>query len=83
MSGLDFLSPAAREELELFIEQRVEALLRRRRPERRFVSVREAAKQLGISERAVRGRIERGRIPVQHHGRSVMVDLAALNGDRR
>lgn len=37
MSGLDFLSPAAREELELFIEQRVEALLRRRRPERRFV----------------------------------------------
>jgi excisionase family DNA binding protein len=79
VSGLDFLSPAARHELELFIEARVEEILRRRRPERRFVSVREAAALLGITERALRGRIERGRVPVRHQGRSVLVDLAALD----
>ena len=61
MSFLDSLSPASRLELELLIDARIDQALRARRPERRFVSVREAAKQLGISERALRGRIERGR----------------------
>lgn len=79
VSGLDFLSPQARAELENFIEQKVEAILHRRRPETRWVSVWEAAGRLGISERALRGRIERGRVPVKHQGRSVLVDLTALD----
>jgi hypothetical protein len=36
---------------------------------------------LGISERAVSGRIARGRIAASHHGRSVLVDMHALNDD--
>jgi excisionase family DNA binding protein len=75
------LSPQSRHELECFIEDRVEEILRRRRPERRFVTVTECARQLGISERAVRGRIARGRIGATHHGRSVLVDMRSLDGD--
>lgn len=79
MTFLDSLSPASRHELTSLIDTRIAEALRRHRPERRWVSVREAAKILGISERAVRGRIERGRISVQHQGRSVLVDLASLD----
>jgi hypothetical protein len=79
VSALDFLSPQARQEIENLIEAKVEEILRRRRPERRWAGVREAAQLLGISERALRGRISRGRVPVRHHGRSVLVDLVALD----
>ena len=41
--------------------------------------VREAAEYLGVSERAVRARIERGRIPAKRQGRSVVVDRVALD----
>ena len=68
MSALDFLSPQAREEIENLIEAKVEEILRRRRPERRWAGVREAAQLLGISERALRGRIARGRVPAQRSG---------------
>ena len=80
-SLLAALSPQAREELESLIDARVQEALRRREPRQRWATVREAAKLLGLSERALRGRIERGRIPVQHQGRSVIVDLAALDGE--
>ena len=82
-SFLAALSPQAREELESFIEQRVEAILRCRRPERRWVSVREASKALGLSEKAIRGRAERGHIGVKRMGRSVLIDLHSLDGDGR
>jgi hypothetical protein len=83
MSFLDFLSPAARAELEALIEQKIAEALRRHRPTRRFASVREAADVLGLTEKAIRGRIERGHIGVQRHGRSLLVDLDSIDGDGR
>jgi hypothetical protein len=79
VNALDFLSPQARQAIEDLFEAKVEDILRRRRPERRWVTVREAAALLGISERAMRGRIARGRVPVRHQGRSVLVDLVGLD----
>jgi excisionase family DNA binding protein len=79
LSFFDLFNPQLRAEFERLIEDRVEEVLRRRRPERRWVTVRECARQLGISERAVRGRIARGRIAASHHGRSVLVDMEALD----
>jgi excisionase family DNA binding protein len=80
VSYLGSLSPASRHELEQLIDARIEAALRIRRPERRWVSVREAANLLGISERAVRGRVARGRIGATHQGRSIVIDMHSLNG---
>lgn len=80
MSALDaFLSPQVRHDLECLIEAKVEEALRLRRPERRFVSVREAAQQMGCSEAALRGRIKRGRVPIRRQGRTVLVDLYELD----
>jgi hypothetical protein len=75
VSLLDALSPALRHEIEMLVDRRVDQLLRQRRPERRFVSVREAMRLFGLSERAVRGRIARGTIVARRSGRSVLVDL--------
>lgn len=82
MSFLDSLSPAAREELRIFVDERVEEALRRHRPTHRWVSVREASKALGLTEKAIRGRAERGHIGVKRMGRSVLIDLHSLDGDR-
>jgi excisionase family DNA binding protein len=81
VSFLDALSQQCREELEQFVEDRVEQALRRHRPERRWVTVAECARLLGISERAVRGRADRGRLVTKRMGRSVLVDMQALNDD--
>ena len=74
--SLDWLSPQSREELEQLVEQTVQRALRDRRPEgQRFVSVAQAAKLYGVSERAVRARASRGRIVTKKSGRTVLVDL--------
>ena len=73
------LTPEAREELRRFVRAEIEAALRVRRDERRWLTVREAASYLGVSERAVRARIERGRIPTRRQGRSVLIDREALD----
>jgi excisionase family DNA binding protein len=76
---IDWLSPEARDELRRFVDQRIELALKLVRDERRWLTVREAANYLGISEIAVRRRIGRGRIPIVRQGRSVLVDREALD----
>jgi excisionase family DNA binding protein len=49
------------------------------RDERRWLTVRETATYLGVTERAVRARIGRGRIRTRRQGRSVLVDREALD----
>jgi excisionase family DNA binding protein len=77
--SLDSLFALLRSEIEQLVEDRVEQALRRHRPERRWVTVAECARQLGISERAVRGRADRGRLVTKRMGRSVLVDMQALD----
>lgn len=79
MSLLSALSPQARQELLDLIDARIADALRRQEPKRRWVSVREASQVLGLSEKAIRGRAERGHIGVKRMGRSVLVDLASLD----
>ena len=73
------LTPEALDELRRFVRAEIEAALRVHRDERRWLTVREAASYLGVSERAVRARIERGRIPTRRQGRSVLIDREALD----
>jgi excisionase family DNA binding protein len=76
--SLSFLSPDAMAELERYVQEQIrEALVTERA--KRWMSVRETADYLGVSEAAVRRRILRGRIPVKHHGRAVLVDRVALD----
>ena len=80
---LAWLSPNAREELLALVRAEVAAALAAREPEpKRWLSVKECAEHLGCSERAVRMRIRRGRVPseaIRHQGRSVLVDRLALD----
>lgn len=75
---ISLLSPEARAELERWVDERIREVLATERA-KRWMSVTETAEYLGISEKAVRGRVESGRIPVKHHGRSLLVDRVALD----
>jgi excisionase family DNA binding protein len=77
VSALDALN--LREEIEALVDERIAQALRRRLPSKRWLTVREAADYLGLSEVAVRARMKRGRIPVRHNGRSVAIDRQALD----
>jgi excisionase family DNA binding protein len=80
MSGLlDWLSPTSREELIALMDERVAQALRSQRSGRRWFTVAQTAEYLGVSERAIRARIARGRIPVRKQGRSLLVDREALD----
>jgi excisionase family DNA binding protein len=68
-----------RAEVEALVDEKIAQAFRRRLPSKRWLTVPEAAAYLGISEVAVRARIKRGRIPVKHNGRSVLVDRVALD----
>jgi excisionase family DNA binding protein len=59
--------------------ERILAARERESAKKKWLSVKECADYLGISEMAVRRRITRGRIPVRHQGRSVLVDRVALD----
>jgi excisionase family DNA binding protein len=76
---LDSLTPAALEELRSFVRDEIDAALRASRDGRRWMTVAECARYLGISETAVRRRIARGRIPTKRQGRSVLIDRQALD----
>ena len=78
---IDWLSPEARDELRRFVDERIELAFQLVRDERRWLTVKECASYLGISETAVRRRISRSRIPVRRQGRSVVVDRAALDAE--
>ena len=80
MTGLldSLFSPALRAELDRYVDERVLTILSTERA-KRWMTVKETAKYLGISEGAVRNRIDRGRIPAKHQGRSRLVDRVALD----
>lgn len=77
---ISLLSPEAKAELERWVDGRIHDALMSERA-KRWMTVRETADYLGVSEAAVRHRIKRGRIPAKHQGRSLLVDRLAL--DRR
>lgn len=80
MSLIASLSPEARAELDRYVDGRIHEALANERA-KRWLTVKEAAEYLGVSEVAVRRRISRGRVPAKHQGRTLLVDRVAL--DRR
>jgi excisionase family DNA binding protein len=76
---LDYLSPEARDELRRFVREEIEAALCLTGDARRWLTVRETATYLGVTETAVRRRIARGRIPTKRQGRSVLIDREELD----
>lgn len=75
---LSFLSPEAMAELERYVQEQIrEALVNERA--KRWMSIAETAGYLGVSEKAVRRRIDRGRIPAKYQGRSLLIDRVALD----
>ena len=75
---LGFLSTEARAELDRYIDQRIHEALQTERA-KRWLTVKETAVYLGISEKAVYHRIEGGRISAKRQGRAVLVDRVALD----
>jgi excisionase family DNA binding protein len=71
--------PDTLELLAAFVRRRVEDALARRDTERRWLSVAAAADYLGLSEKAIRRRIERGSITYTRHGSRILVDRRALD----
>lgn len=68
--------------IKLLVNEQVEArLAARERP--RWMTVAQTATFLGLSEKAVRRRIERGEIAVTRQGRRVLVDGLALDRELR
>ena len=59
--------------------ERIEEVLARRDHERRWLSVADAADYLGMSEKAVRRRIERGAIVYTRQGTRILIDRRALD----
>jgi excisionase family DNA binding protein len=59
--------------------ERILAARERESARKRWLTVAETAIYLGVTENAVRRRIGRGRIPVRHQGRSVLIDRVALD----
>lgn len=60
------LSAEARAELDAYVEALIEKRLRAERST--WLTVAQAAEELGCSEKAVRSRISRGRIPAKRQG---------------
>ena len=73
--------PDLLELLGTFVDERVEEVLARGQAERRWLSISAAADHLGLSEKAVRRRIERGTIAYTRLGTRVLVDRHALDVD--
>jgi excisionase family DNA binding protein len=71
--------PDTLELLAVFVAERVEELLARRDAERRWLSVAAAADYLGMSEKAIRRRVERGTIAYTRHGSRILIDRRALD----
>jgi excisionase family DNA binding protein len=62
-----------------FVRGEVERTLSDRDHERRWLSVAGAADYLGLSEKAIRRRIERGTIAYTRHGTRILIDRRALD----
>jgi len=79
VSFLDFLSPAAVDELRVLVQEEIAAALRDHEERRRWLTIPQTADYLGCSVGAVRGRVERGTIPVKRNGSRVLIDREALD----
>lgn len=75
---ISFLSPEAMAELERYVQEQIHEALQTERA-KRWLTVKETAVYLGISEKAVYHRIEGGRISAKRQGRAVLVDRVALD----
>jgi excisionase family DNA binding protein len=75
------LGPDLLELLDDFVGEHVDELLDRRETERRWLSVSAAADHLGVTEKAVRRRIERGTIAYTRFGARILVDRRALDDE--
>jgi excisionase family DNA binding protein len=62
-----------------FVRGEVDRTLNDRDHERRWLSVADAADYLGLSEKGIRRRIERGTIAYTRHGSRILVDRRALD----
>ena len=71
--------PKARASPESCVTQRLLCQLTRAKMEKRWVTVREASRYLGIHPVTCRRLIDRGLIPFAKIGRSVRIDLRKLN----
>lgn len=66
--------------LQALVEARVErALAERDHRDRRWLTLKEAAEQLGCTPDAVRMRINRGRLEHRRHGRRLYVSAASID----
>ena len=73
------LGPDMLELLEAFVQERVEAALKKREAERRWLTVHEAADYLGVTDKAIRARMDRGSIAYTRQGRRIFIDRHALD----
>jgi excisionase family DNA binding protein len=80
VSLLDSLSDEAREELREFVQAEIAEALAQHEERRRWLTIAETATYLGCSVGAIRGRVERGTIPVKRNGsRTPLIDREALD----
>ena len=75
----DALRELVREELEVVREELREELRASAESPRKWLTLAEAAAELGCSKNAVRMRANRGRLETRKHGRSVYVSAASLD----
>lgn len=75
--GVGHFAVLTADELEDIVERAITRALFRAPTETKPVTVKEAAKFLGVSERTVRRRLTDGGLPAVRVGRAVRVDLAA------
>jgi excisionase family DNA binding protein len=73
--------PDALELIARFVNERVEEILASRDAERRWLSVPATADYLGMSEKAIRRRIERGTIAYTREGSRILIDRRALDAE--
>jgi excisionase family DNA binding protein len=73
------LGPDLLELLGAFVGECVEVAIARREADRRWLSVSAAADHLGVTEKAVRRRIERGTVAYTRFGTRILIDRRALD----
>jgi excisionase family DNA binding protein len=73
--------PDTLELLAEFVRDQVDATIVERERERRWLSVADAADYLGMSEKGIRRRVERGTVAYTRHGSRILIDRRALDDE--
>jgi excisionase family DNA binding protein len=77
------LAPNVVQLIEAFVVQAVDTELARHAPagrnDRKWLTLKEAGEQLGVSADAVRMRIKRGRLESRRHGRRIYVSTSSID----